>query len=78
MLDRAGEQTSRRLSATRRTAPVIFASDLAVPAAPVRLPDGSWLVAELVFERRRVTPDVGTDGLALYNETGGIHGRGWH
>jgi hypothetical protein len=50
---------------------VIFASDLALPEAPVRLPDGSWPVAELAFGRGRVTHDVVTDGQALYNETGG-------
>jgi gluconolactonase len=34
---------------------VIFATDLALPEAPLLLPDGSWLVTELAFERGRVT-----------------------
>jgi hypothetical protein len=34
---------------------VIFATDLALPEAPLLLPDGSWLVSEPAFERGRVT-----------------------
>jgi gluconolactonase len=34
---------------------VIFATDLALPEAPLLLPDGSWLVTELAFDRGRVT-----------------------
>jgi gluconolactonase len=34
---------------------VIFATDLALPEAPLLLPDGSWLVTELAFERGRIT-----------------------
>ena len=34
---------------------MIFASDLSLPEAPVRLPDGSWLVAEMGADRGSVT-----------------------
>ena len=40
---------------------MIFATDLALPEAPLLLPDGSWLVTELAFERGRVT-QVSADG----------------
>lgn len=34
---------------------MIFTTDLGLPEAPLLLPDGSWLVAELAFERGRIT-----------------------
>ena len=40
---------------------MIFTTDLALPEAPLLLPDGSWLVAELSFARGRVT-HVSADG----------------
>jgi gluconolactonase len=40
---------------------VIFATDLGLPEAPLLLPDGSWLVGELAFERGRVT-QISPDG----------------
>jgi gluconolactonase len=34
---------------------MIFTSDLGLPEAPLLMPDGSWLVAELAFDRGRIT-----------------------
>ena len=39
----------------------IFTTDLGLPEAPLLLADGSWLVAELAFERGRITK-VSADG----------------
>jgi gluconolactonase len=52
-----GDRRPRTCEARR----VIFATDLALPEAPLLLPDGSWLVTELAFERGRVT-HVSADG----------------
>ncbi len=40
---------------------MIFSTDLAIPEAPLLLPDGSWLVTEMAFERGTVTR-VSADG----------------
>ena len=40
---------------------MIFTTDLGLPEAPLLLADGTWLVAELAFERGRITK-VSADG----------------
>jgi gluconolactonase len=40
---------------------VIFTTDLGLPEAPLLLPDGSWLVTEMAFDRGTVT-QVSADG----------------
>jgi gluconolactonase len=40
---------------------MIFATGLALPEAPLLLPDGSWLLTEMAFERGRIT-HVSADG----------------
>ena len=54
---------------------MIFASDLALPEAPLLMPDGSWLVTELAFERGRVTQVSATgDGNSTIATTGRPNG----
>lgn len=54
---------------------MIFTSDLGLPEAPLLMPDGSWLVAELAFERGRITR-VSADGTqhTVVAETGRPNG----
>ena len=54
---------------------MIFTSDLGLPEAPLLMPDGSWLVAELAFDRGRITR-VSPDGAhrSVVAETGRPNG----
>jgi gluconolactonase len=54
---------------------MIFTTDLGLPEAPLLLADGTWLVAELAFERGRITK-VSADGSEKWTmaETGRPNG----